>query len=58
MTVQFVCEGCGVAVVQYGAPRAPAHGFCAVCKWACDYVEPAEIVPLLRHLHRLPAATG
>ena len=46
--VEYDCEGCGVHVSAFGIETRPAHGFCAVCAWMCEYVTDPEQMEKLR----------
>ena len=45
---EWDCEGCGVHVVAFGINQQPIHGFCATCAWLSQFVEPHEIMDVLR----------
>lgn len=47
----FSCEGCGTVVHAVGLTAPPRHGFCSVCLWCNEYLEPREIVEVQRHLN-------
>lgn len=50
-TCEFNCEGCGLRVVVFGATQQPAHGFCSVCAWLCEFVpDPEEMMSVRRAL--------
>lgn len=57
---EWDCEGCGAHVIAWIA-RPPRHGFCATCAWLSEYLDPEEIIPVLRrceamgHLRRADA---
>jgi hypothetical protein len=35
--IEYVCEGCGIEVKGFGRSTIPAHQYCAVCEWLCEY---------------------
>lgn len=49
MPVEFDCEGCGIHVVSF-VDQIPAHGFCALCAWLCEFEAPENLMPLRRRL--------
>jgi hypothetical protein len=48
--VEFDCEGCGVHVIAFGITARPRHGFCAVCAWLTEFIDPSELDRVRRRL--------
>lgn len=43
MELEWDCEGCGYHVIALGMDQIPAHRFCSVCAFLCEFVDPAEL---------------
>jgi hypothetical protein len=44
----YHCEGCGTLVFHFSSSTPPAHGFCAICLWMCEHINPSELMEMRR----------
>jgi hypothetical protein len=59
VTSRYDCEGCGIRVFVFGRDTVPAHGFCAICAWLCEFVpDPIEMMAMRRHIGECGPAAG
>lgn len=52
MELEWDCEGCGYHVIALGMDQIPAHRFCSVCAFLCEFVDPAELDSVMARLNR------